>query len=360
MFPVADVSRAQLVIRLPVNPGRRNLLPWGVSLELPALGFSAKDAGPARRRGRAPRRFRVQGAAPVGRGVDWVRPELGPDMESRESYLRASLWLLGATLVATVFFAAVPGLDLWVAARFWEADTGTWHGDRAGYVLLRDLARVATYAALIAALVMMLVALLLRGASASGWRVWAYMVATIAVGPGLIVNAILKAQFGRARPDDVGEFGGSAAFTPAWQISDECLRNCSFVSGEAAMMAAVVIPPLVLMWPRLSRAGRWIAGASGVVLMAGTGMLRVIMGRHFLSDVILAALFSALVALVLYRLLGIASAREGFGMAAIRRDLRLVAARLHAPLRNLVGSGRAGVRDGDKGASGRGERDGRG
>lgn len=278
-------------------------------------------------------------------------------MESQGPFLRAAVWLLAATFMVTALFAAVPGLDLWVAARFWDEESGRWLGDQPAYIFLRDLARIATYAVLIAALVMLLVALVLRGASASGWRVWAYLVTSVALGPGLIVNAVLKAQFGRARPDDVSEFGGTAAFTPAYQITDECLRNCSFVSGEAAMMSAVVIPLQVLTWPHLSRPGRWVACSAGVVAMAGTALLRVMMGRHFLSDVVLAVLFSALIALLLYRILDIARARRGGRPAPIGQDLRLIAARLLAPLRGLLGPGRVGTQGRGNSASTRAEHD---
>lgn len=264
-------------------------------------------------------------------------------MNTQDRRLGATVWLLGATLAVSALFVAIPALDLWVAAQFWDEGRGTWRGNVPAFVLLRDIARTSTYLVATAALFMMVAAFVLRGAMASGWRVWAFLVSTVLVGPGLIVNGFLKSQSGRARPANLSEFGGSSEFTPAYQFTDQCLQNCSFVSGEASMMAAVAIPLLALSMPQLSSPGRWLAVSTGVMAMAGTGMLRVMKGRHFLSDVVLAVLFTALVALLLYWLFDIARARSGFRLKLILRDLRLIVTRLCAPANRLIGgSGAAG------------------
>ena len=52
---------------------------------------------------------------------------------------------------------------------------------------------------------------------------------------GVIVNFILKGLWGRARPEDVIQYGGTQTFTPWFQFSDACMNNCSFVSGDAAV-----------------------------------------------------------------------------------------------------------------------------
>ena len=43
---------------------------------------------------------------------------------------------------------------------------------------------------------------------------------------------------GPARPKHIVAFGGSKLFTPALQPTDQCKRNCSFVSGEACSVFA--------------------------------------------------------------------------------------------------------------------------
>ena len=61
-----------------------------------------------------------------------------------------------------------------------------------------------------------------------------YLFLVLILGAGLIVNGVFKDDFGRARPRDIVEFGGSKRFTPAFVISRECDRNCSFSSGDGA------------------------------------------------------------------------------------------------------------------------------
>jgi lipid A 4'-phosphatase len=107
----------------------------------------------------------------------------------------------------------------------------------------------------------------------------------LALGPGLVVNTILKDHWGRARPHQILVFGGDAHFTPAVLMADQCARNCSFPSGHAALgfwlvAVAMVVPP------------RWRCLAMGCALAIGAlvGAMRIAQGAHFLSDVIAAAL----------------------------------------------------------------------
>ena len=49
----------------------------------------------------------------------------------------------------------------------------------------------------------------LRGALRAAW----FLVVTLALGPGVVTNLILKDHWHRPRPIDVTEFGGSFRFT---------------------------------------------------------------------------------------------------------------------------------------------------
>jgi lipid A 4'-phosphatase len=139
-----------------------------------------------------------------------------------------------------------------------------------------------------------------------GARTWSLIALLYLLGPILLVNGILKRFWGRARPADIAEFGGTARFTPPWPPADECARNCSFVSGEGAAAVALMIAALVILaalrprlTPALHRAGVVLAVALPAI---GIG-LRIATGRHFLSDTVFAALFMLAIALVLHRVL---------------------------------------------------------
>jgi lipid A 4'-phosphatase len=109
------------------------------------------------------------------------------------------------------------------------------------------------------------------------------MIVTLALGPGLITNSLLKEHWGRARPIDVTEFGGTDRFTAWWDPRGDCPGNCSFIAGEAAgafwtLAAAALAPP------------QWRALAYGAALAFGTavGALRIAGGGHFFTDVVFA------------------------------------------------------------------------
>jgi len=106
-----------------------------------------------------------------------------------------------------------------------------------------------------------------------------FVVLVLVVGPGLIVNFGLKDNFGRARPREVTEFGGTRHFTPAFTVSRECNTNCSFSSGDAA--GAFFSLTLALALTR-RRAVFALALAAGVLV----SFARISAGAHFLSDTV--------------------------------------------------------------------------
>ncbi|MBU0501084.1 MAG: phosphatase PAP2 family protein [Gammaproteobacteria bacterium] len=107
-----------------------------------------------------------------------------------------------------------------------------------------------------------------------------YLLAVLIVGPGLLVNEVLKAESGRARPLQTERFGGEKAFTPPFVSASQCKDNCSFVSGHAAMGFFF----LALAWVFGKR--RWLV--LGIVLGSLVGLGRILQGGHFLSDVVFA------------------------------------------------------------------------
>lgn len=108
------------------------------------------------------------------------------------------------------------------------------------------------------------------------------------VGPILIVNVLLKSHAGRPRPYESIPFGGTLAFVPAGDFSGACARNCSFISGEAAA-AGWMLCLLPLLRGRHRRTARNLIIAASIA----TPLLRLAMGGHYLSDVLLGWLVGA-------------------------------------------------------------------
>ena len=120
---------------------------------------------------------------------------------------------------------------------------------------------------------------------------------SLALGPGLLVNTMLKDHSHRPRPAQVQQFGGLEAFRPFYRFDGACLRNCSFVSGEGSTAFWTVAPALLV--PLAYRAP---AVAAALLFGAMTGLLRMAFGGHFLSDTVFGALLTWLVILACWRL----------------------------------------------------------
>lgn len=120
-----------------------------------------------------------------------------------------------------------------------------------------------------------------------------YLFLVLILGAGLIVNVILKDNFGRARPRDVEEFGGSRHFTPAFVIGSGCRSNCSFSSGDAAGAFFPLALSLVL-----TRRRKITAAAVGFGV--AVSFSRIAIGAHFLSDTVVSFFVMLIVADALF------------------------------------------------------------
>ena len=203
---------------------------------------------------------------------------------------RRMLWAsLIAGVAISLVFVGFPQLDIAVSRLFIPPP------HLAGFPLLHDhrafefveLLRIASRLVAVLSIAWMLVALARR---APAWFLPCIIAVSLMLGPGLLVSEVLKNHWGRARPKDIVEFGGPMHFTPAWVISDQCLWNCSFTSGDAA----VGFSPLVGC--AVDRRRRWWWLAIGMGLGLGVGLLRMAMGGHFLSDVLLSGVIVSIVA----------------------------------------------------------------
>lgn len=124
-----------------------------------------------------------------------------------------------------------------------------------------------------------------------------FLLLTLVLGPGLLVNVILKEQSGRSRPSRVEAFGGDRQFTAAFTATGLCKSNCSFVSGDASMGY------YLLAFLFVARKRRWAIALTAYTLGTAIGLVRIAQGAHFLSDVIFAGFFTFLVAWILHFLI---------------------------------------------------------
>ncbi|MBX9461248.1 MAG: phosphatase PAP2 family protein [Brevundimonas sp.] len=203
-----------------------------------------------------------------------------------------------AAVAISLFFYVFPGVDLSVSRWFYDAADGFVLGDSPPLRALRASSTWVMAGVLLLALWQIARHALAGRIAGPGARPSLWLLSCLVVGPGLLVNGLLKDHWGRPRPIATDLFGGEAPFQKVWIISDWCDRNCSFVSGEASS-AAWLVAAALLAPRRIRTAATALAAIYGFALSIN----RIAFGGHYLSDVLLAWLLCALVFLALSRLI---------------------------------------------------------
>ena len=210
---------------------------------------------------------------------------------------KALLVYIVLAALTLAIFAIWPGLDL-AGARYFYHDGGFF--GRSDFERLgRDFFRITPFVVLTA------YAALWLARHRGIWLGWApsgravtFLIVTMIVGPGLIVNLGLKDHWHRPRPIQTQGFNGPNPFVPWYDDDGGCKRNCSFVSGEASTGFWMVAPASVAPPP-------WRAPAIVAAFAFGFGasLLRLAFGGHYLSDVLLGGLVTLIVIEVIRRLI---------------------------------------------------------
>jgi lipid A 4'-phosphatase len=206
--------------------------------------------------------------------------------------------IYAAVLVASLtLFWFVPGVDLFVSGLFYDPQQGFWLASWPPILAVNASIRWITWAIL---LVIVAGALWLRLVGRPLWRfdrnALVFLLAALVIGPGILVNTVLKDQWGRARPSQIEAFGGQHQFTPAPLPADQCDRNCSFVSGHAGLAFSLIGFAFLLPAGR----PRTIAIAASLGFGTLIGFGRIAGGHHFLSDVVDAGLVVVATSWLLY------------------------------------------------------------
>lgn len=199
--------------------------------------------------------------------------------------------ILSVGLAVGVLFAVDPSLDLKVA-RLVNAlkSSGTLDWAESSIATIRDFNVYLIVSLVALCTVCVVVQVRYRAAAFPPLRACVLILLAIAIGPGLIVNAVLKENWSRPRPGAVLASGDDSSFRAWWDPSGNCKRNCSFASGEASAafstLAVAVVTPLAIRYTAIT-----LALLYGILI----GAIRVAAAGHFVSDVVFAGVISALV-----------------------------------------------------------------
>jgi lipid A 4'-phosphatase len=195
---------------------------------------------------------------------------------------RLTLSISISFILCAILFSLYPQLDLNVSAAFFSPDHGFVGDQNAVILAIYRGVPLMSRAIIIGLLIAMFAYAMQRGGAGRRRRIQVgYLIAALAIGPGLLIDVGLKDHWGRARPAKVTEFGGTQTFSAALQPTDQCGTNCSFVSGHAS--AGFYIVSLGFLGGAAARR-RWtlIGLATGALF----GFGRITQGGHFLSDIV--------------------------------------------------------------------------
>ncbi len=108
------------------------------------------------------------------------------------------------------------------------------------------------------------------------------VVLTVILGPGLLVNGILKNNWGRPRPQDVAAFGGQAAYRTVSEPGGPGMGK-SFPCGHCSMGFSFASGAAFFPYHPVIGVGSLVAGIAFGTLL---GFARIAQGGHFPTDVL--------------------------------------------------------------------------
>ncbi len=195
-----------------------------------------------------------------------------------------------------------PKLDLTASGLFYRADEGFYLSDHPVFIVLHIIATKGAWALAIILIAFTAYTIIThKNIFALDAKSWTFLTLALLIGPVLIANMGLKDHWGRARPREVTEFGGTATFSPALIPQSHGHKNSSFIAGDAAF--GFYLPSLAYVGGGSSPVKRrrlfWLGIGTGALF----GFVRLAMGAHFLSDILFAALLMLAVSAILHAIM---------------------------------------------------------
>lgn len=115
-----------------------------------------------------------------------------------------------------------------------------------------------------------------------------FLMFVMIIGPGILINVIFKDHWGRPRPRQIQEFGGTLKYLKAWEPG-KSKEGRSFPSGHASM--GFYFMSLYYIFRNKNKKLALGFFVFGVCAGCIIGLGRIAQGAHFLSDVMWSGLF---------------------------------------------------------------------
>ncbi len=190
-------------------------------------------------------------------------------------------------------------LDRGFAGFFYRPAQGWIFRDHWLWMLFYDYGMIPGLVLAIGGLLLLLLGIFVRQLRRY-WRPAAFLVLLALLAPGFLVHAVGKDMWGRPRPIDTVDFGGTRPYYQVYEPAGPDLGK-SFPSGHAAIGFYTIAPFFLLRrrHHRVALAVLLVGGCYGALMSVG----RMAQGGHYLTDVLWSGYLVYLTGMVLYYLL---------------------------------------------------------
>ena len=223
-------------------------------------------------------------------------------MFSEKPRLRGLVIILGLFVFGVAATAALQstGWDLAWSDRFYlagSAHEGWFLGRDQPWAFLYDYGEYPTW--ILGALALVLCVLAKLGKTPRSYlKPSLVVILTAILGPGLLVNGILKPNWGRPRPSEIAGMGGDREYRRVWEPQGPG-QGRSFTCGHCAMAYAVSsVAAFYPLHPVIAVIGLTGGLAFGTV----TGIARLVQGGHFPTDIVWSGVLVLMLIVALYYL----------------------------------------------------------
>ncbi|MDI6727163.1 MAG: phosphatase PAP2 family protein, partial [Smithellaceae bacterium] len=143
-------------------------------------------------------------------------------------------------LLAASSLIALTDADLFISGLFYDPQLG-WHlADNNPWQFTYDYGMIPAFIMALGGFGLVLFSLFYEKIRHCR-KIGIFLVLFLLIGPGLVVNIVFKDHWGRPRPAEIENFGGTAAYQPFWQPG-EAGEGKSFPSGHASVGFFILAP----------------------------------------------------------------------------------------------------------------------
>jgi lipid A 4'-phosphatase len=196
----------------------------------------------------------------------------------KNRFLNVQLYIWLSFVLLSLIFIFVPQIDIFVSHLFYDGKTFPANHTFLEEFFYRSVQPMILLFAISSFLIFLYNTITKKSILNINAKVLLYLFLVLAVAPGLIVNVVLKDNWGRPRPAQTIEFGGKMNFTPPFVIGKQ--EGYSFPSGHSA--AAFSLLGFALLAKRRRKVWMNLAFSYGTLV----SIARMSSGGHFLSDVV--------------------------------------------------------------------------